>query len=58
MIFKQYLFLVIADNYLIRPTFLFAGRFEGIKEGNNGVLEVSWYGLRLLMLCDPDPGSF
>lgn len=41
MIFKQYLFLVIADNYLIRPTFLFAGRFEGIKEGNNGVLEVS-----------------
>lgn len=58
MIFKQYLFLVIADNYLRRPTFLFAGCFEGIKEGNNGVLEVSWDGLGLLMLCDPDPDSF
>lgn len=52
--------MVIAENYLRRPTFLFAGPFGGIKESNNGVLEeeISWDGLGCLMLWEPDPAFF
>jgi len=51
---------VIAENYLSRPTFFFADPFEGIREGNNGVLdeEVSRDGLGLLTFWEPDPSSF